>query len=55
MKVDKEEEYVLTLDSINFCDIPSSEIPSLSGACSNEHICGLFKESRSSVDNTGQK
>ena len=34
MKVDKEEEEdVLTLDSINSCDIPSSEISSSSRAC----------------------
>jgi hypothetical protein len=38
MKVDKEEEEVLTLDSIN-----SYDIPSLSKACYNEHICGLIK------------
>jgi hypothetical protein len=51
MKVDKEKENALTLDSINSCDIPSSEIPSSSRSCKNVHIC----YSRSRVDNTRQK
>jgi hypothetical protein len=33
MNVDKEEDDVMTLDNINSSDIPSSEIPSSSGAC----------------------